>query len=75
MAKFIAKVPVVVRVDGSPVRVEPSTPLPDGVAEVELARLVRFDAIAEVPDEPATPPDEKAPPSPRKPRAPKPDKE
>ncbi|WOF23837.1 hypothetical protein N8K70_03915 [Microbacterium betulae] len=58
MTDHITNVFAVVRVDGQPVKVAPSTRLPDGVDDIEIARLLRFGVIRE--DDTATTPDEPA---------------
>jgi outer membrane biosynthesis protein TonB len=45
--RYISNVRCVVRVEGQTVTVDPSTHLPEGVAEEELARLLRFNVIRE----------------------------
>lgn len=47
MAEYIANQLAVVRVDGSPITVEPSTQIPDGVEQSEIDRLLQFGVITE----------------------------
>lgn len=53
MTNHVTNVHAIVRVDGEPIEVPPSTRLPEGVAPEEIARLLQFDVIREV--EPETP--------------------